>query len=351
MPLIDGKKSNKRPISGRGGPWSDLEVETLYNGIKHYGEGSWTAILDDVRFQHNLKKRTSCDLKDKWRSCCRKAKANKKDILQQPSKLSSFQQQLHNPKRKRSGTSQSKKVKNVTMKSVTPQKMERVAGICPSSFHGNSTKPSCSGRGGPWSTEEVEALTLGVNHYGEGTWRTILDDSKYSTILQNRTNADLKDKWRVMCRGQAKRQIQKKARSDLSSDILERQAHNEIDLYADNDDLVENEVEDGTLLDVHLPLYSEGAATALVSRVDIPLNSSSLSHSKLEDDKESNSMCSAFSSAAMSDDIEFYDRTENCFPKPQLSWSSLDQLKLNEGGFTLNDMKNFNDDLPDLSFT
>lgn len=49
----------------------------------------------------------------------------------------------------------------------------------------------------PWSEEEVESLTTGVERHGEGSWSAILNDADLSFNLQ-RTQIDLKDKWRNM---------------------------------------------------------------------------------------------------------------------------------------------------------
>lgn len=49
-----------------------------------------------------------------------------------------------------------------------------------------------------WTAEEEEALTAGVVKYGAGKWKNILVDSEFKHKLANRSNVDLKDKWRNM---------------------------------------------------------------------------------------------------------------------------------------------------------
>jgi ERCC4-type nuclease len=46
-----------------------------------------------------------------------------------------------------------------------------------------------------WTQKEINALKDGVLKYGKGSWRDILDDPVFS-ILNGRTNVNLKDKWR-----------------------------------------------------------------------------------------------------------------------------------------------------------
>jgi hypothetical protein len=49
----------------------------------------------------------------------------------------------------------------------------------------------------PWSAKEIEHLKKGVVKHGEGSWAAILNDSALS-FHGNRTQVDLKDKWRNM---------------------------------------------------------------------------------------------------------------------------------------------------------
>ncbi|KAJ0666507.1 putative transcription factor MYB-related family [Helianthus annuus] len=49
-----------------------------------------------------------------------------------------------------------------------------------------------------WTSKEEEALKAGVKEYKAGNWKDILKDPRFASILANRTNIDLKDKWRNM---------------------------------------------------------------------------------------------------------------------------------------------------------
>lgn len=47
-----------------------------------------------------------------------------------------------------------------------------------------------------WTEEEEQALKDGVERHGVGKWRMIQKDTSCGPILANRSNVDLKDKWR-----------------------------------------------------------------------------------------------------------------------------------------------------------
>lgn len=47
-----------------------------------------------------------------------------------------------------------------------------------------------------WTHEEEQALRIGVKSYGVGKWRLIQKDDACGPVLANRSNVDLKDKWR-----------------------------------------------------------------------------------------------------------------------------------------------------------
>ncbi|KAG5619304.1 hypothetical protein H5410_019128 [Solanum commersonii] len=50
-----------------------------------------------------------------------------------------------------------------------------------------------------WTSEEEDALKAGVTKHGSGRWKNILRDPEFALVLINRSNIDLKDKWRNMC--------------------------------------------------------------------------------------------------------------------------------------------------------
>ncbi|XP_024008799.1 telomere repeat-binding factor 5 isoform X2 [Eutrema salsugineum] len=47
-----------------------------------------------------------------------------------------------------------------------------------------------------WTAEEEEALLAGIAKHGAGKWKNILRDPEFADQLTNRSNIDLKDKWR-----------------------------------------------------------------------------------------------------------------------------------------------------------
>ncbi|KAJ0679949.1 putative transcription factor MYB-related family [Helianthus annuus] len=51
-----------------------------------------------------------------------------------------------------------------------------------------------------WTNNEVEALHAGVKKHGAGKWTLILSDSQFASSFDNRSNVDLKDKWRNLTR-------------------------------------------------------------------------------------------------------------------------------------------------------
>ncbi|PWA58695.1 ulp1 protease family catalytic domain, Homeodomain-like protein [Artemisia annua] len=49
-----------------------------------------------------------------------------------------------------------------------------------------------------WTTEEEEALCNGVAKHGSGKWKILLSDLQFASSLVNRSNTDLKNKWRSL---------------------------------------------------------------------------------------------------------------------------------------------------------
>ncbi|CAM8907968.1 unnamed protein product [Rhodiola kirilowii] len=49
-----------------------------------------------------------------------------------------------------------------------------------------------------WTAEEEEALLAGIDKHGTGKWKNILRNTEFSSALKNRSNIDLKNKWRNM---------------------------------------------------------------------------------------------------------------------------------------------------------
>eukprot|EP00235_Prasinoderma_singulare_P003941 CAMPEP_0119183536 /NCGR_PEP_ID=MMETSP1315-20130426/64387_1 /TAXON_ID=676789 /ORGANISM="Prasinoderma singularis, Strain RCC927" /LENGTH=394 /DNA_ID=CAMNT_0007177917 /DNA_START=29 /DNA_END=1213 /DNA_ORIENTATION=+ len=55
-----------------------------------------------------------------------------------------------------------------------------------------------------WSVAEEQALRDGIAKFGLGKWRAIQKDPNFGPILTIRSNVDLKDKWRNLCKEEAK---------------------------------------------------------------------------------------------------------------------------------------------------
>ena len=52
----------------------------------------------------------------------------------------------------------------------------------------------------PWTDEEECAIIGGVSRYCQGMWTFILSSAQFGPVLRGRTNVNLKDKYRNMCK-------------------------------------------------------------------------------------------------------------------------------------------------------
>ena len=143
-----------------------------------------------------------------------------------------------------------------------------------------------SAKGGVWNDNELQALIAGVKEHGEGAWKAILNDPCYGRLLINRTNSDLKDKWRVVLRMKRKPKAKKNATSDGRNVTLQSLCSNlnapfplplkkreatgnncdytyGNDIHASDSLAAADGVLDGTLLDMSLHVGSNDAASAL----------------------------------------------------------------------------------------
>lgn len=76
----------------------------------------------------------------------------------------------------------------------------------------------------PWTVQEEAALVKAVSVHGEGQWALILAHADYAHILTQRSNVDLKDKWRSLSRikrARSKRIAVEAVEKDDSDDELE----------------------------------------------------------------------------------------------------------------------------------
>ncbi|KAJ0229002.1 Telomere repeat-binding factor 5 [Hirschfeldia incana] len=64
-----------------------------------------------------------------------------------------------------------------------------------------------------WTSDEEEALRAGIEKHGAGKWKNILRDPYFSDHLINRSNIDLKDKWRNLCVAPGTQFVKEKART------------------------------------------------------------------------------------------------------------------------------------------
>ena len=65
--------------------------------------------------------------------------------------------------------------------------------------------PGSLARRRKWTAQEADTLRNAVAKYGAGNWAQILQDPQFSLLRQNnRTNVNLKDKWRVLTKSRGK---------------------------------------------------------------------------------------------------------------------------------------------------
>ncbi|XP_044494890.1 telomere repeat-binding factor 4 [Mangifera indica] len=64
-----------------------------------------------------------------------------------------------------------------------------------------------------WTDEEEKALLAGVAKHGRGKWKNILKDPEFASFLTNRSNIDLKDKWRNLSVSTTQRGSKDKSRT------------------------------------------------------------------------------------------------------------------------------------------
>ncbi|KAG2321798.1 hypothetical protein Bca52824_015011 [Brassica carinata] len=64
-----------------------------------------------------------------------------------------------------------------------------------------------------WTGDEEEALRAGIEKHGPGKWKNILRDPEFADQLSNRSNIDLKDKWRNLCVAPGTQCVKDKART------------------------------------------------------------------------------------------------------------------------------------------
>ncbi|XP_047944366.1 telomere repeat-binding factor 4-like isoform X2 [Salvia hispanica] len=82
-----------------------------------------------------------------------------------------------------------------------------------------------------WTSEEEEALKAGVAKYGAGKWKNILVDSDFKHKLSNRSNVDLKDKWRNMGgQGSGANSVNSRAKSITNGALIHKAQSSDLTL-------------------------------------------------------------------------------------------------------------------------
>ncbi|GJT39239.1 probable ubiquitin-like-specific protease 2A isoform X1 [Tanacetum coccineum] len=76
-----------------------------------------------------------------------------------------------------------------------------------------------------WTTEEEDALCAGVEKHGFGNWLAILTDSQFTSSLANKSNINLKDKWRTLSKSSDVSNNKKKVIAHRIDDLMHPHQH------------------------------------------------------------------------------------------------------------------------------
>ena len=197
--------------------WTAEEVEALRAGVRAHGEGKWAAIHDANEAIFAPRERTLMDLKDKWRNLQR-AKDRPGPVVARASgeeggEGGSGAAAPASPRWRRFlalpamlGGGASPRVASASAADASSglvaleeaaAKKPRRPGVA--NRHSAYRKLAGADDGSrktraPWLEEEVAALRLGVETFGEGKWAEIVRE--FADVLVDRTSMDVKDKWR-----------------------------------------------------------------------------------------------------------------------------------------------------------
>lgn len=193
--------------------WTAEEVEALRAGVRAHGEGKWAAIHDANEAIFAPRERTLMDLKDKWRNLER---AKARPVVARASgeeggEGGSGAAAPASPRWRRflalpamlggggspRGASASAADASSGLALEEAAKKPRQPGVA--NRHSAYRKLAGADDGSrktraPWLEEEVAALRLGVETFGEGKWAEIVRE--FADVLVDRTSMDVKDKWR-----------------------------------------------------------------------------------------------------------------------------------------------------------
>ncbi|CAH2033508.1 unnamed protein product [Thlaspi arvense] len=179
----EGEFDSREMVELRRNRWTPEEEGALLAGICKHGAGKWMNILDDPEFRSELLYRTNIDLKDKWRNMMIKEKSKMQKLEPAPftfppAKTSPVASNEHPLDRFSERESHSRERK---------RRRRRLKGL-----------EMLRQRKNKWTEEEEEVLLAGIAKYGAGKWKYMYNDPDFAAQLPDRTNVDLKDKWRNM---------------------------------------------------------------------------------------------------------------------------------------------------------
>jgi hypothetical protein len=187
--------------------WTAEEVEALRAGVRAHGEGKWAAIHDANKAIFAPRERTLMDLKDKWRNLER-AKVRPVVARASGEEGGSGAAAPASPRWRRflalpamlgggvspRGASASAADASSGVALEEAAKKPRLPGVA--NRHSAYRKLAGADDGSrktraPWLEEEVAALRLGVETFGEGKWAEIVRE--FADVLVDRTSMDVKD--------------------------------------------------------------------------------------------------------------------------------------------------------------
>ena len=187
------KRKYTKPI-----PWTKKEIQAVIDGYEKYkqfsnpkpgSDGIWNHIKKDAIFSTILLNRTNNMISDKWRHLVRYNDDRIQHLLNKPYRTS-------NIKKRGTPTKKRKRVDDINSKTNSQSNTKK------STISERKTKPKVK----RWENEEIAALVDGYEKYQHlkgvtctpGIWAHIKRDEIFGKALKDRSNHDIRRKWRYL---------------------------------------------------------------------------------------------------------------------------------------------------------